>query len=104
MKTTLAAIALTAISFQAQAQQGCAPLESINQQWQEAGIETNIFFSGLVDDGRLTVMFNNPENGRWSHWIEAAPQSRCFRLLGQGGAADVEYRPFTTKTAPEIPL
>lgn len=97
MKTLYAAL-LSAISFQAEAQQ-CTPLSDIKQAWEEQNINTDLVFSGQGDNGNLTYIFRNPDNGRWSEWIASPTAPTCVQLYDQGSGSRSEVVPFTTAEA-----
>ena len=79
----------------AQAQE-CTDLADIQSQWQEQNISTELAFAGVSDTGANVFIFENPDNGRFSHWFSQANNPTCVSLFDQGANSKSDNATFTT--------
>lgn len=104
MKNTLTALSITMLPVFAQAQ-SCIDIVDLQARWQDGNkMNTELVFSGQVDNGPLIYVFENTDNGRWSQWTASPGNPTCLRLFGQGADSKTEHTVFTTKAAPEHKL
>lgn len=92
-KTFILTVATLAPAF-ANAQE-CTQITDLHQRWSNLEINTELVFRGLGDQGRLTYIFKNPDNGRWSEWVAATNNPSCLFQVDSGNNASSENISFT---------